>query len=164
MARCVIMMIRAETLEDHDAIEHLLVEAFGGDDEARLVRAMRADDDLAVGLVAEADGRIAGYLALSPMQAPTGALGLAPVAVTPELQRRGIGSALIQFALVHARALDASIIFVLGDPAYYQRFGFSLECGEAYQSAYSGPHFMALPLGEAAGDGPATYARAFDSL
>jgi putative acetyltransferase len=77
------------------------------------------------------------------------ALALAPVAVIPEFQRQGIGTKLIREGIERARDAGYSAILVLGDPAYYGRFGFSLELGAHVQSAYSGPHFMALELREA---------------
>jgi len=77
------MIIRDETTEDHDAVRDLLIAAFGGDGEARLVEALRADADLPVALVAEEGGEVAGFIALSSLRAPADALALAPLAVAP---------------------------------------------------------------------------------
>jgi putative acetyltransferase len=156
------MNVRDERAEDHAAIDALLIDAFGGDSEARLVGRLRADGNLPIALVADA-GAVVGFVALSTMRSPTGALGLGPVAVAPEFKRRGIGAKLIDEVITRARAAGAGIIFVLGDPVYYSRFGFSVESAKAYTSPYAGPHFMALPLAET-GSGPASYAPAFDAL
>ena len=91
-------------------------------------------------------------------------VGLAPVAVAPGRQRRGIGSALIREG--HRRLVEQgeSLVFVLGDPAYYTRFGYSLAAAAAVRVPhYSGPHFMALRLNESApSGGKVRYPAAFD--
>lgn len=114
--------IRPETRFDHEAIAKLNREAFGGDDEAKLIAALRANDDLALSLLAETQNVVLGHIALSPLKADTPALALAPVAVHPAVQGRGIGAALVRAAL--AAFADHTIV-VLGDPAYYARFGFT---------------------------------------
>jgi putative acetyltransferase len=81
------------------------------------------------------------------MSAPFHALGLAPLSVLPQWQRRGIGSALIEAALQRARAQECRAIFVLGDPDYYGRFGFRTDLAAGFSSPYAGPHFMVLSLG-----------------
>lgn len=129
--------IRPETPADFEPIARLLDAAFGGQAESRLVDALRADGDLALSLVAENAGAIVGHLALSPVTAPFPALALAPLAVAPAQQRRGIGAALI--AAAQALRPDATII-VLGDPAYYGRFGFR---PVAWDCAFSGPYLQA---------------------
>jgi putative acetyltransferase len=83
------------------------------------------------------------------MSAPFHALGLAPLSVLPQWQRRGIGSALVKSAVQRARARECRAIFVLGDPDYYGRFGFRTDLAAGFSSPYAGPHFMVLPLGGA---------------
>lgn len=117
----VIPAIRRETRHDLDAIDALLRAAFGGDDEARLVRKLREDGDLSLSLVAEAAGTILGHAALSPLEAEAPAFALAPVAVTPKVQGRGIGAALVHQAVSWAGA--ASVV-VVGAPGYYGPLGF----------------------------------------
>jgi len=144
------MIIRDETIEDREAVRDLLIAAFGGGDgEARLVDALRADGDLPIALVAEQDRVVAGFIAMSPLREPAGALALAPLAVSPQYQRSGVGSALVEAAMARARAA-ASLIFVLGDVGYYQRFGFSVDVASAFDCVYAGPHFMALRISPAA--------------
>ena len=94
------------------------------------------------------------------------ALGLGPVAVVPERQRQGIGSALIREALVRAEALGEELVFLVGEPEYYRSFGFSAATAAPFASPYAGPYFMALALREAPlpATGKADYAPAFASL
>lgn len=131
------MRLRDETPADIPAIAALNDAAFGGTDESALIARLRGDGDLTLSLVAEDRGLIVGHVALSPVRAPFPALALAPVAVAPDRQRSGIGSALIREAM--ARHPQATII-VLGDPAYYARFGFR---PVAWDSPYAGPYLQA---------------------
>lgn len=131
-------VIRAESGRDHSPLAALLTRAFGGSDEARLVERLRADGDLALSLVASAADTLLGHVALSPLTAEGPALALAPLAVHPALQGRGIGTALMRAALA---AFPRHAIVVLGDPAYYRRFGFR---PADLDSTYAGPHLMIL--------------------
>lgn len=131
--------LRDEAAGDAPALAALLEAAFGGSEEARLLAALRRDGDLALSLVAEAGGVSLGHVALSPLTGDLGrAFALAPLAVTPKAQGMGIGAALVRAAL--ARAKDAPVV-VLGDPAYYMRFGFLPVPG--WDSPFAGPHLMA---------------------
>ena len=141
------MPIRDETEADHAAVARLHGLAFGGDAEARLVDALRRSGAAAVSLVAESGGVVVGHVLLSKLDAPEGALALAPLAVLPDRQRRGVGSALVRAALARAREGGWAAVFVLGDPAYYGRFGFSADAARGYASPYAGEHFMVAPLG-----------------
>jgi len=100
------------------------------------------------------------------MRATFRCLGLAPVAVLPGRRRAGIGSALIREGLKRARRQGHEAVFVLGDPAYYGRFGFRADLAQGFACAHAGPHFMALALRGAlsTGSGRVDYARAFDAL
>ena len=152
--RKVMPQIRDEMYHDRDAISELLTQAFGGSDEARLVDMLRRDGHLALSLVAEAGGTVIGHVALSPIVADIPALALAPVAVHPALQGRGIGSALIHAAM--AACADHAII-VLGEPEYYGRFGFK---PVDLTSPYAGPYLMGtgcegLPAGSRIAHAPA---------
>lgn len=157
------MQIRPERDGDQEAIRFLVAAAFGQEDEARLVDQLRADGDAAISLVAERDGEIVGHVLFSPMGAPFRALGLAPVAVAPDFQKQGIGAALIEQGLNLARNAGWEAVFVLGDPNYYTRFGFSVAAAEGFANPYSGPYFMALELKSGALKPPAdvSYAPAF---
>lgn len=160
------ILIREEQADDHGLISELVEQAFGQPDEARLVERLRADGDATISLVALIDGAVAGHVLLSPMSAPFRALGLAPVSVAPRYQRSGVGHALIETAIDRARSDGWDAIFVLGDPAYYERFGFRGDLAAGFVSPYAGPYLMALPLGSAlpASIGSIDYAPAFSGL
>ena len=160
------MIIRPEAPSDRAAIRSLVIAAFGGVAEADLVERLRGDGDLVLSLVAEAEGGILGHALLSRMAAPFRALGLAPVAVRPEAQGAGIGGRLIRTALAQAERDGWRAVFVLGDPAYYGRFGFDAALAAGFASAYSGPHLMARALGGPlpARAGRIDYAPAFAAL
>ncbi len=140
------MIIRAPETGDHPAVRSLTEAAFGGTAEATLVDALRASGDAAFEVVAERDGEIVGHILLSTLTAPPGALALAPVSVAPDHQRQGIGSALIHHAIGRATAAGWSAIFLLGDPSYYTRFGFSLTAAKTFETDYPREFFMALAL------------------
>lgn len=139
--------LRPEQSRDQDQIGALLRRAFGGADEAALVEALRRDGDLALSMVAEVGGCVLGHLALSPLQAEAPALALAPVAVHPALQGRGLGTAMIRAVLAE---LPEFTVVVLGEPGFYTGVGFA---PADLQSPYAGPHLMqcgpGLPRGSA---------------
>lgn len=149
--------LRPEQPRDHQPISDLLRLCFGGDAEARLVENLRRDGDLSLSMVAEVAGCVVAHLALSPLQASRPALALAPVAVHPAVQRRGIGTAMIHNVLSE---LPDYTVVVLGDPAFYIGLGFA---PADLASPYAGPHLMAL--GPALPKGSAvTHAQAFAAL
>jgi len=161
------MRVRIETPGDRPAVFDVHAAAFPTDAEARLVDRLRADGDLVLSLVADDGGAIVGHVAFSAMQAPFRALGLAPVAVLPPRQQSGIGAALIRAGLEQATRENWNAVFVLGDPDYYERFGFSVPLASGFMCRYAGPHFMARPLqgpALACANGPIAYASAFDML
>ena len=160
------MNLRPAEPRDHAAIREILIAAFPGTDEAELVQRLRGDGDAAIELVAENRGSIVGHILFSPMQAPFRALALAPVAVTPDRHGEGIGSALIEAGHNLAREQGWQAIFVLGEPAYYRRFGFDPDLAAGFASPYSGAFFMALALTGAlpTSMGKVTHAPAFAAL
>lgn len=160
------MRIRPEAPEDQDAIRTVHRRAFRGEGEARLVDDLRRDGDAAISLVAETEGEIVGHILFSRLQAPLRALALAPLAVLPEEQGHGIGSALIRAGFDQAAAENWEAVFVLGAPEFYGRFGFTADAAKGFISAYSGPHFMAISLDSksAATTGVLKYPAAFSML
>jgi putative acetyltransferase len=138
------MIIRREDCADISAIRRIVEAAFPTPAEARLIDKLRSDGDAMISMVAVESGAVVGHALLSKMVAPFRALGLAPVAVAPARQRKGIGSLLICSALREAEKDGWEGVFVLGDPALYQRFGFTLALASGFTSPYAGPHLMAL--------------------
>jgi putative acetyltransferase len=126
------MQIRTETPADEEEISSVVTAAFleadhSGGNEAQIIEALREDHGLTVSLVAWDNGRIVGHVAFSPVTIDgrnNGWFGLGPVAVVRDHQRKGIGSALIEAGLASLRQRGFKGCVVLGDPAYYARFGF----------------------------------------
>ena len=164
------MWLRSETTADHDAIRALIDAAFAGAEhaggnESRIVDALRAANALSVSMVADLDGAVIGHVALSPITVDgrdRNWHGLGPVAVAPAHQRHGVGFALVQAALQALRASGSAGCVVLGDPAYYTRFGFARVDGLIYPHAPA-EYFMALAFGDAMPDGSVAYHPAFDA-
>ena len=124
------LKIRTEFGDDHEAIQLVHEQAFGGLAEANLVAALRAGGYIKVSLVATLNDKVVGHILFSPVviQCAVGSieiLSLAPLAVLPEFQRQGIGTALVKMGIEACKATRYSSIVVLGDPAYYTQFGFS---------------------------------------
>lgn len=168
--------VRAATPGDRAAIRAIQEAAFGRPDEASLVEDLQSEGAALLSLVAECEGRPAGHVLFSrmwidaPIDKPIDAsksidaVALAPVAVSPEWQRRGIGGELIRSGLDRLRGAGESIVLVLGDPEYYTRFGFSIEAARYLASPFPPQHYMAMELATGALAGVAgrvRYARAF---
>ena len=128
--------IRPERPEDAEAIHDVTVAAFrdaphADHTEQFIIEALREAGALSVSLVADRDGEVMGYVAVSPVEitvdgAPGvhGWFGLGPISVHPDVQRRGVGIRLMHAAIDELRRLDAAGCVLLGDSAYYRRFGF----------------------------------------
>lgn len=147
------MRIRNETLGDAATIEAVTAAAFleaphTDHTEQFIVATLRAAGALSVSLVAEIDGAVIGHVAVSPVTISDGAVGwfgLGPISVLPACQRQGVGSALMRAALEALRELGAAGCVVVGEPAYYGRFGFKAESGLAYPEIPP-EYFMALAI------------------
>ena len=166
------MKIRAAIPADAGGIREVHLSAFETSLEADLVERLRDGGDAVISLVAEDAGEIIGHVLFSRMDARADgrafdALGLAPVAVVPGRQRQGIGSALIEAGLDSAGRRGTDIVFVLGEPGYYGRFGFDAETAKPFASPYAGEYFQAKALRnefEPPESGQAKYATAFAEL
>jgi len=133
----VAITIRPEAPGDEPAIEAVTVAAFRdaphtSHSEQFIVAALRRAGALAVSLVAVDEGRVIGHVAVSPVTVSDGAPGwydLGPISVLPARQGQGVGSRLLESALDALRARGAAGCVLLGDPAFYGRFGFRAEPG-----------------------------------
>jgi putative acetyltransferase len=146
------MIVRPELPQDPPGIRSVHLEAFESAAEANLVDELRAVARPLVSWVAEEDGQILGHILFSPVSL-TGhpelyLLGLAPLAVLPPFQRRGVGTALVPAGLEACRDLGVGAIVVLGHPTYYPRFGFRPAVGFGITCEYDSPPeaFMVLEL------------------
>jgi putative acetyltransferase len=163
--------IGEERAGDAAAISSVHLAAFPTSIEAKLVEQLRSDGDIAASITAVDDGEIVGHVLFSRMSVEADAQqlhgwGLAPVAVAPDRQRGGIGSALVEAGIHSAQSAGVQIIFVLGEPAYYGRFGFDAKSAAAFASPYAGPYFQARVLADLPQPlaGRADYAPAFAGL
>ena len=146
------MRIRTELPSDVPRIHEINRAAFDSAMEANLVDALRARAAHVISLVAEDAGEIVGHILFSPVQL-TGAgdvraMALAPMAVAPERQRAGIGSALVRAGLAECTRRDVDAVFVVGHPDYYPRFGFARasSAGFACEFDVSDDAFMVIEL------------------
>lgn len=130
------MFIRLAHSKEYEEVANLVESAFGQHDEALLVERLRADGAIAYEWVATQADELVGHLVLSKLVLPEKCLALAPVSVAPVHQREGIGSALINAALELAEEEDWVAVFVLGDPAYYHRFGFDVAQASSFDTPY----------------------------
>lgn len=147
------MLIRDEQAGDVDAIRTLVALAFATDAEARLIDDLRTAGRLTISLAAVSNSRIVGHIAFSPVAATIGAssigLGLAPLSVVEAERRRGVGASLVRAGLERCRETDVPYVVVLGEPGYYERFGFrAAEAFGLYDSYGGGAAFQVLELRE----------------
>jgi putative acetyltransferase len=149
------MIIRPETDADIEAIAEVTKAAFENHPISRqtehfIIAALRAANALTISLVAEVDGRVVGHVALSPIKISDGSedwYGLGPISVVPECQRRGIGKALMHEGLSRLKALGAKGCALVGDPDYYERFGFR-SVPELTHEGVPQRNLLVLPFGE----------------
>ena len=171
------LIIRPENLTEAAAIYALNKLAFDGRDaEPRLVNVIRESESFIpeLSLVAELDEQIVGHILFSRIHIETAdqqvsTLALAPMAVLPQYQKRGIGSELIRRGLEQCKRLGWASVIVLGHPAYYPRFGFSAELAKLLECPYGdiGDAWMALELAPGALNnvrGNVVYPAAFDNV
>lgn len=125
------VLIRAEQPEDRDAVTAVVSTAFDSAEHGQLVDAIRASRHFIaeLSLVAERDGEIVGHVMISHAELHDGeaahrVVTLSPLAVRPDRQRQGIGSALVRDVVAEAERLGEPLVLVEGDPRFYARFGF----------------------------------------
>lgn len=154
--------IRAEAEEDRPAVRQINERAFGHAGEADLVEALRAKARPYLSLVAVSEGRPVGHILFTPVSivsdasggAAREALALGPMAVLPEFQNRGVGSALVRRGLDECRGLGHGAVVVVGHPEFYPRFGFVPARAKGLECEYPVPDeaFMVAELREGALD------------
>lgn len=167
------IQIRRETSTDIAAIETVTIAAFANaphtsHTEQFIVRALRAANALTLSLVAEEQGQVVGHVALSPVtitdthgHKTASWHGLGPISVLPARQGQGIGARLMKQALAELRARHAAGCVLLGDPAYYARFGFQAHAGLELPGVPPA-YFMALALHGPVPQGIVQYSNAFN--
>lgn len=165
-------IVREERAADRDAVWAVNRYAFDQDDEAILVERLRVESSPIVSLVAELDGKVVGHILFTPVTVEGDgdswqAMALGPMAVRPNVQQRGIGSALVEQGLRRCEVLGVPAVFVLGHPTYYPRFGFEPASRYGCRCQWDVPDdvFMVrwLRVRQVAG-GLALYHEAFDSV
>lgn len=123
------VLIRPETPEDIDAIDHIHFAAFDQDGEAKLVHALRNDGSLVISFLAVVEDQVVGHIAYSPLTFnqpadPGTVLGLGPMAVSPAFQGQGIGKTLLLESLEACKKIGCPAVIVLGHPEFYAKGGF----------------------------------------
>ena len=144
--------IRNEEPRDIDAVRGILRATFPSDAESRLVDALRTNGKAIISLVAVSEDEVVGHILFSEVTTapPSEAkgIGLAPVAVRPDMQSQGIGSKLIHQGLRLASQLNYDYCVVLGSPEYYGRFGFEKASTFGLQNEYGvDEEFMLIDFG-----------------
>lgn len=146
------LQIRPETPDDYESIKHVNQLAFPGSLEAKLVDELRNGGHAIVSVVAVLDEVIVGHILFSPVSVEmndgkTEVLSLAPMAVLPEYQRIGIGTALVEAGINECRKTTYTVVVVLGHPAFYPRFGFRSDLARSLSSPFGdGEAWMAMEL------------------
>jgi putative acetyltransferase len=162
--------IRDESPADIAEVRRVTTEAFHAaphtsHTEQFIVDALRSAGKLTVSKVATHHDEVVGHVAISPITinaADRNWYGLGPVSVLPSHQRRGIGSALVMDALVVLSSTGAAGCVVLGDPAYYERFGFKATAGLTLPGV-SPEHCMAVAFDSSVPSGTVAYHDAFNA-
>ena len=161
--------IRRESIDDRDAIRSLAARAFSSlsfsdGTEPRVIDALREANALALSLVAVLHEEIVGHVAFSKVGPPaqSGWFALGPVSVEPPLQRRGVGSQLVEAGLQTMRTQGAKGCVLVGDHRYYHRFGFVVAPTFA-PPGYPPRYFQVVLFGESLPEAPVVFHPAFSA-
>ena len=162
------MKIRRETEADIEAITEITKQAFENhafsrNTEQFIIHALRAANALTVSLVAEIDGTVVGHIAFSPVTFSDGSenwYGLGPISVRPDYQKQGIGSSLVNEGLRLIKETGAEGCILVGDPNYYQRFGFKSPAGLGHEGVPQ-ENVLALSFGGPMPQGTVNFHPAF---
>jgi putative acetyltransferase len=162
------MTTRDERTGDEQEVDQIITAAFANHPhsnqrEGWIVKRLRTGKALTMSLVADENGQLAGHIAFSPVQidgVSAGWHGLGPVAIRPESQRQGIGSALIHAGLERLRKLGSDGCVVLGEPEFYERFGFRAD-SRLWLGGVPPEFFLVLPFHDVIPEGRVDYHPAF---
>ncbi len=163
-------VIRSEIESDVQAISEVTRAAFGNhpyshQTEEFIVKALRDANALTISLVAVAGNRVVGHIAFSPVTISDGSpgwYGLGPISVLPELQRQGIGKSLLREGLSLLKSMGARGCVLVGDPGYYERFGFRSP-RDIVIDGVPQENVLALPFGESKARGAVTFHEGFSA-
>ena len=164
------MIIRQETQADIEAITEITKAAFenhpfGNNTEQFIVNALRAANVLTISLVAQLDGKLAGHIAFSPVtfsDSSKNFYGLGPISVLPDHQRQGIGTSLVNQGISMLKDSGAQGCLLVGDPKFYQRFGFRSTNKLKYESVPQ-KNLLVLPFSNQIPQGTVKFHRAFSA-
>jgi putative acetyltransferase len=164
------MVIRNETKADIEAISNITIAAFrtlaiSGHTEQFIINALRDAGALTISLVAEIDEQVVGHVAFSPVTISGGNpdwYGLGPVSVLPEYQKQGIGKSLINEGLSLLKTRRGKGCVLVGDPGYYQRFGFRNIPALIYEGIPQ-EVFLALPFDDETPQGSVLFHQGFSA-
>ncbi|MCK4752545.1 MAG: N-acetyltransferase [Planctomycetes bacterium] len=164
------MIIRKETQSDVGEISNITKLAFenppySNNTEHFIINALRAANALTVSLVAENDGKVVGHIAFSPVNFSDGSenwYGLGPISVVPYCQRQGIGTKLVNEGLNLLKDQDAKGCVLVGDPNYYERFGFRSPDGLRHDGVPQ-ENFLALSFCNSIPTGMVQFHQAFSA-
>jgi len=164
------MIVRNETNSDIEAITKVTIAAFrhhpiGNHTEQFIISALRDANALTISLVAEIEGQVVGHVAFSPVTISDGSLnwyGLGPVSVLPEYQKQGIGKSLIREGLSLLKALGGKGCVLVGDPGYYEGFGFR-NVSELIHPGVPQEVFLAMPFDTQVAHGSVVFHEGFSA-
>jgi len=164
------MIIRNEAPSDIEAIAEVTIAAFkdhpiSNQTEQFIVKALRDAHALTISLVAEVEGQVVGHIAFSPVTISDGSPnwhGLGPISVLPRYQRQGIGKALVHEGLRMLQALGSKGCALVGDPGYYERFGFRNMPSLVYEGIPQ-EFFLALPFDNTVPQGTVVFHEGFSA-
>jgi len=162
------MIIRKERKSDIEAISNITKRAFENhpyskNTEQFIIKALRAAGALTNSLVAEIDGKIVGHIAFSPVTFADGSkgwYGLGPISVLPDYQKQGIGRRLVNEGLGMLKDMGAEGCVLVGEPKYYERFGFRSPSGLTHEGVPQ-ENFLALSFCNRIPEGTVQFHRAF---
>lgn len=158
------LIVRAQTPAEATAVHKVVAAAFNRDSEANLVTLIESRDQVLISLVACLADEVIGHVLVSPitLEIPGKFGGVAPLSVLPRYQGKGVGGQLMHEMMAQCRELALDALFLLGNPRYYQRFGFEVShVANEYGATDAFQHYELVAGVLADAHGPAQYVKAF---